>query len=284
VLHFGGITPTRGTKPAIALIPCGYEATTTFHAGTRLGPRRLLEASHEIELFDLETGCAPFDFGIVTLDEPEIRDNPEEMLDVLYDVIFPNYAEGCFPLLIGGEHTVAVAGARAACTAFPDLGVFQLDAHGDFRDSYRGNTLNHACVGRRFSELTSLVIAGVRSLSKEELASIERSADVTFHPAHELCSTGWHERVLSELPERVYLSVDLDVLDPSIMPGVGNPEPGGMTWRELTAFLDVLFCERVVVGADVCELCPIPGSVVSESVAARLVQRLCSLRVKAKTP
>jgi agmatinase len=284
VLPFGGLSPIEGAEPAIAIIPCGYEATTTFHSGTRFGPRRLLEASHEIELFDLEIGLAPFDFGIATLDEPEIQDNPEEMLDLLFDVIRQEHVERRFPLLIGGEHTIAVAGARAAHSMFSDLGILQLDAHSDFRDSYRGNKLNHACVGRRFTEITSVVLAGVRSASSDELASIGRNADATLYPAHDLPSPEWYERVLSQLPENVYLSLDLDVLDPSMMPGVGNPEPGGMTWAELTRFLALLFHERTVVGADVCELCPIPGNVVSESIAARLVQRLCSLRVKEMTP
>jgi agmatinase len=279
MLHFGGVSPAEGVNPRVAVIPCGYEATTTFHGGTRFGPRRLLEASHEIELLDLETGFSPFDFGIATLDELEIQDNPEEMLGLLHDVIRQQYVEERFPLLVGGEHTIAVAGARAAQAAFPDLGILQLDAHSDFRDSYRGNRLNHACVGRRFTEIAPVVLAGVRSASSDEIASINDEANVTLYPAHELYSSAWHERVLSQLPAKVYLSLDLDVLDPSIMPGVGNPEPGGMMWIELTRFLAVLFCERLVVGADVCELCPIPGNVVSESVAARLVQRLCSLRV-----
>lgn len=283
MLCFGGVSPAEGANPAVVIIPCGYEATTTFHSGTRFGPRRLLEASHEIELFDLDARLLPFDFGIATLDEPEIQDNPEEMLGLLYDIIHQEHVEGRFPLLIGGEHTIAVAGARAAHATFPDLGILQLDAHSDFRDSYRGNKLNHACVGRRFGEIAPVVLAGVRSMSNEELASIEHAADITLFPAHELRAPEWHGRVLSQLPENVYLSLDLDVLDPSTMPGVGNPEPGGMTWVELTGFLALLFRERTVVGADVCELCPIPGNVVSESVAARLVQRLCSLRVGAMT-
>ena len=283
MLQFGGVSPAEGVKPSVVIVPCGYEATTTFHGGTRFGPRRLLEASHEIELLDLEMGLSPFDFGIATLDELEIQDNPDEMLGRLFDAIRPQYVDGRFPMLIGGEHTIAVAGARAAQAAFPDLGILQLDAHSDFRDSYRGNSLNHACVGRRFAEIASVVLAGVRSASSDEVASINHTDNVTLCPAHELSSPTWHERVLSQLPAKVYLSLDLDVLDPSIMPGVGNPEPGGMTWIELTRFLAVLFRERLVVGADVCELCPVPGNVVSESVAARLVQRLCSLRVGVMT-
>jgi agmatinase len=116
-------------------------------------------------------------------------------------------------------------------------------------------------------------------MSDEELTAVGSSREVSLYPAHELDAPEWWTRVLQTLPENVYLSLDLDVLDPSIMPGVGNPEPGGLSWFELTRFLSTLFNERRIVGADVCELCPIPGNVVSESVAARLVQRLCSLRV-----
>lgn len=279
MLRFGGQSPPDGIDPTIAIVPCGYESTTTFYPGTRFGPRRLLEASEELELYDLEIGISPFDAGIVTVPEPEIRDDPGAMLDLLSGAISQELARNRFPLLIGGEHTIAIAGVRAALVRFPDLGVLQLDAHSDFRDTYRGNKLNHACVGRRFTEMAPLVMAGVRSVSEKEFACLRDSSKVKFFPMQRLRETGWSEEIISNLPQHVYLSIDLDVFDPSLVPGVGNPEPGGLAWVEMTHLLDQLFQERDIIGADVCELCPHQGNVVSESVAARLVQRVCSLHV-----
>lgn len=276
---FGGVDAPQSPDPRIAVVPCGYEGTTTFYAGTRFGPRRLLEASSEIELFDLEVGVAPFDIGIVTRPEIELLDRAEDMIASLQTHLIQELGGNRFPLLLGGEHTIAIAGATAAAERFKDLGIVQIDAHADFRDTYHGNKLNHACVGRRLAELAPLTQLGIRSMSRAEHVALKSRQDVTVFPAYSL-TADWPRKIVDALPETVYLSVDLDGLDPSLLPGVGNPEPGGITWNDLSLFLEVLFSHRQVVGADLCELCPQPGSPVSESVAARIALRICSLYAK----
>lgn len=280
MISFGGITLPEGAPVRVAVIPCGFEVSTTFYQGTRFGPRRLLEASTEIELFDLELGFSPWDGGILTLDEPPLFDSAAPTLEALETVVGEQVDHGLFPLVLGGEHTVAVAAARAVAARFPGVGFLQIDAHSDFRAEYHGNPLNHACVGRRLAELGPVVMAGIRSMSEEEWHELPHDSRISLFPAHTLRDQGWQKRVIAALPQTVYLTLDLDGLDPSIIPGVGTPEPGGIGWGEFIALLDLLFETRNVVGADICELRPIPGTPQSESTAARIAQRICGLYLR----
>ncbi|MBN1426194.1 agmatinase [Candidatus Fermentibacteria bacterium] len=277
---FGGITPAEGAPVRIAVIPCGFEVSTTFHQGTRFGPRRLLEASTEIELFDLELGFSPWDGGILTLEEPPLMDAAGPVIESLERLIGDQLDAGRFPLLLGGEHTIAVGGGRAVAARFPEVGFLQIDAHSDYRASYHGNPLNHACVGRRLSELGPVVMVGIRSVSEEEWRELPADPQIALFPAHALRTPGWQEQVVEALPPNVYLTLDLDGLDPSVVPGVGTPEPGGIGWNDLLTVLHVLFEKRQVVGADICELRPEPGTPRSESVAARIAQRICGLHLR----
>jgi agmatinase len=269
-----------GTPARITVVPCGFEVSTTFYQGTRFGPRRLLEASTEMELFDLELGFSPWDGGITTLEEPPLSDSAGPVVDALASVIGEQLDAGLFPLLLGGEHTVAVGGARAVAPRVPGVGFLHVDAHADYRFTYHDNPLNHACAARRLSELGPVVMAGIRSVSAEEWDELRASSDIAVFPAHELRERGWQARVVDALPPVVYLTLDLDGLDPSVIPGVGNPEPGGIGWNEFIILLHELFENRRVVGADICELRPIPGSPQSESAAARIAQRICGLHLR----
>lgn len=264
----------------MVVVPCGFEATTTFYPGTRFGPRRFLEASTEIELFDLEVECCPWDEGILTEEEPPLFDQASPTLEALEKVVRRHLDEGRFPLVVGGEHTVALGPARAVVSRYPAAGFLQIDAHADFRDSYRGNPLNHACVGRRLAELGTVVMVGVRSVSREEWEGLRHDHRVTVIPSHVLRCEGWQHRVVDLLPPTVHLSVDLDGLDPSVIPGVGTPEPGGLSWQDFMTLLKLLFEHRRVVGADICELRPEPGTPRSEAAAARIAQRIFSLHVR----
>ncbi len=280
MIPFGGVSPTEGAPIRVTVIPCGLDATTTFYPGTRFGPRRLLEASTEIELFDLELGFSPWEGGIHTREELPILDDVAWVVADLEGVVGEEVDAGRFPLVLGGEHTVAVGAARAVAARFGGVGFLQIDAHADYRDTYRGNPLNHACVGRRLAELGPVVMVGVRSMSAQECEDLGRASHVSLFPAHSLRAPGWQDTVVAVLPPTVYLTLDLDGLDPSVVPGVGTPEPGGIGWEGLTTLLDVLFRERRVVGADICELRPEPGTPRSESVAARIAQRICGLQVR----
>lgn len=280
MIPFGGVQGGADGPIRIAVIPCGFEVSTTFYQGTRFGPRRLLEASTEIELFDLELGFSPWDGGIITVDEPPLFDAAAPTLQALEAVVGEQIDRGRFPLVLGGEHTVAVAPARAVAARFPGVGFLQIDAHADYRAEYHGNPLNHACVGRRLAERGLVAMVGIRSVSEEEWRELPHDPRVRLFPACTLRDQGWQERIIAALPETVYLTLDLDGLDPSVVPGVGTPEPGGIAWGEFMTLLSLLFEERRVVGADLCELRPIPGTPQSESTGARIAQRICGLHLR----
>ncbi len=178
-----------------------------------------------------------------------------------------------FPVLIGGEHTVSLGMAQALKEEYPKLSFLQLDAHADLRDRYQGTSFSHACVGRRLSELGPLIQVGVRSLSAEENIFLKNGGVKSFfwHRISEL--SDWAEGVFQALSPEVYVTLDLDVLDPAVMPSVGTPEPGGLGWKTLTRFLQQLTQKKTVVGFDVVELTPIPGFIAPDFLAAKLIYR-----------
>ncbi|MDO9211160.1 MAG: agmatinase, partial [Deltaproteobacteria bacterium] len=178
-----------------------------------------------------------------------------------------------FPVLIGGEHTVTLGMARAIKEKYPKVSFLQLDAHADLRDCYEGTSFSHACVGRRLTELGPLVQVGLRSLTREERA-FQKKGGVTSFFWHLLSENpDWEERVCQDLSSEVYVTIDLDVLDPAIMPAVGTPEPGGFNWKTLTQLLRRIAREKTVVGFDVVELTPIPGLIAPDFLAAKLIYR-----------
>ena len=189
---------------------------------------------------------------------------------------------GSIPVLLGGEHSVTLGMVRALKARYPSLSVLQLDAHADLRDTYEGSPYNHACIGRRIAELCPLVQAGVRSLSIEEAGFLKSAggsggASVKTHYAVEILGAGGAAlaaRVAGELSDPVFVTIDIDVFDPSVMPSTGTPEPGGLGWYAVTALLKGVASKRNVVGFDLVELCPQPGNVAPDFMAARLVYKM----------
>jgi agmatinase len=178
-----------------------------------------------------------------------------------------------FPVLLGGEHSITLGAARVLKKKVPRVSFLQLDAHADLRESYEGTPFSHACIGRRLAELGPLAQVGIRSLTREESLYIKRGAVKTFfwHRLEEILR--WEEEVLASLAREVYVTIDLDVLDPAIMPATGTPEPGGLNWKALTGFLRRVAREKTVVGFDVVELTPIPGLIAPDFLAAKLIYR-----------
>ncbi len=261
------------------ILPIPYEATVTYGRGTREGPEAIIAASRQVELWDEEQDWDP-SAAITLATAPAISpeaSGPQAMLDKIRKTVQPWVSQGKFIAALGGEHTITVALVQAMQTRYPDLTVVALDAHADLRESYDGSKLSHACVMRRIYELgRPLVIMGVRSYSQEEYnllrvaprLKIFKNLDV-FH------REGWIEALdhLKAIPGPVYISIDLDALDPGIMPAVGTPEPGGLTYYHVLSVIETLASRGPVIGLDLVELAPIPGHRVSEFTAARLLYK-----------
>ncbi|MFZ5452061.1 MAG: agmatinase [Thermodesulfobacteriota bacterium] len=261
------------------VLPIPYEATTTYGAGTREGPEAILAASRQVELWDVENDWDPSQKIKLTTALPITPEasGPQAMLDKIRKTAQPWVSQGKLVLALGGEHTITVALAQAVQTKYPDVTVVALDAHADLRESYEGAKLSHACTLRRVYESgRPLTILGVRSYSKEEADLLWVAPRMKMFKALDLFHREGFQAALDHLqaiPGPVYLTIDLDVLDPGIMPGVGTPEPGGLTYHHVLSFIETLALRGPIVGLDLVELAPIPGNRVSEFTAARILYK-----------
>jgi agmatinase len=279
--EFLGVPPeARPKRPArAAVLPIPYDLTTSYQPGARRGPIAILEASTHLETFDEELGRETWEeVGIETLPAvvPDTA-GPAATLERIERVAREVVGGGRFLIGLGGEHSVTAPLVRAARSLHPRLGVLQLDAHADLRDSFEGSPHNHACVMRRILDGgVPVAQVGVRSFTAEERELIrERGICTVFAP--EACGEPvekWIPRVVSALPEEVYVTVDLDAFDPAVMPSTGTPEPGGLDWYRALAVLREVALARRIVGFDVVELAPIAGNVAPDFLAAKLVYRL----------
>jgi len=277
-LLFLGVRPSESqlSKARIAVIPAPFDQTTSYLPGTRFGPKAILEASRQVEFYDEELDLEPFRIGVATLAEIEVE--PADMeagLRRLEAVVAEVSAKGMIPLTLGGEHSLTLAPVGALRQRYPGLAVLQLDAHLDLRDAYQGTKLSHASVMRRVRELgVPTVAVGIRSVSREEADYVHAEGAPVFL-AREIRARGLDvSAILAALPNPVYITVDLDAFDPSEVPAVGTPEPGGLTWDEGLRLLRAVCERRQVVGCDIVELCPIPGQPASDFFAAKLANKL----------
>ncbi len=277
-LIFLGLNPSDSmiSKARVAVIPAPFDQTTSYLPGTRFGPQAILEASRQVELYDEELDREPFRIGVTTLSEIEVEPaDIEAGIRRLEAVVAESSAKGLLPLTLGGEHSLTLAPVGSLRERYPGLAVLQLDAHLDLRDSYQGTKLSHASVMRRIRELgVSTVAVGIRSVSREE-ADYVHSEEAPVFLAREIRARGLDvEAILAKLANPVYVTIDLDAFDPAYVPGVGTPEPGGLTWEEGLRLLRAVFERRQVVGCDIVELCPIPGQPASDFFAAKLASKL----------
>jgi agmatinase len=279
--HFLDIPAEVAADPSCpcAVLPVPYERTTTFGKGTAAGPDAILRASHETEDFDDELRV-PLDLKVQTLPVPHIGDAADEQaLSFIRAAAADVFAKQRFLLALGGEHTITSPLVAAATNVFEPLTVLCLDAHLDLRDTYQDSPRSHACALRRVRDQgVRTVHAGVRSSSAAEYAyACEHDVPVIW--ARDRGARDALARdVLRHLEDPVYISIDVDVFDPSLVPGTGTPEPGGLTWDQVTGLLRQVFRRCTVIGADIVELAPVPGSVVSEFVAAKLGQKLLTYK------
>ncbi len=260
----------------IAVLPIPYEVTTSYIPGTRLGPQAIIAASSQVELYDEELDAEPYEAGICTLNnlEPDLT-SPENMCRRIAQVAGWLVEQGKFPVALGGEHTVSLGMVQGLLPHYPNLSVLQLDAHADLRDEYQGSPYSHACVLRRIREIIPVVQqVGIRNLSRPE-ADFVKGNNLKLHYALKMVQdSGWIEQVIAQLSDPVYITLDLDVFDPGIMPAVGTPEPGGLGWYQVLALLRQVFQQRKVIGFDVVELAPLPGNAGPDFMAAKLIYKM----------
>ncbi len=266
-----------------AILPVPYEGSVTYGTGTAGGPAAVIQASTQVELFDEELQGEFFGAGVFTAGPVDCQSlSPEQVQEQICTAASKLLADGKFVLALGGEHSVSVALIKAATERWPDLSVLHLDAHADLRDSYQQSKYSHACVLRRVWDLSlPTVSVGIRSYSLQESRVLDNSSH-TLITARQIARTRsdrsaqerWTDQVLVGLSDNVYLSVDIDVFDPSQAPGTGTPEPGGLDWYEVTALLRRVGQTKQIISADIVEVIPQIAGHVTEFLAARLAYKI----------
>ncbi|WP_190808381.1 agmatinase [Flagellimonas sp. S3867] len=265
-------------KSKLVLIPAAYDGTSTWGKGADKGPEAFLEASENMELYDIETDSEVYREGIYLTETLDGFDSPENMVNTVHKEVKDFISRGKMVTMIGGEHSISIGAIRAFNEAYQGLTVLQIDAHADLRKEYNGSKYNHACALYEASQTTNLVQVGIRSMDRSEVSVMNR--DHVFF-AHEIMSDDyWMDNVLDLMTDNVYITFDLDALDPSILPSTGTPEPGGLFWYETLEFLKRIFDECNVVGFDIVELCPNEKEKSSDFLAAKLYYKMLSYKFK----
>src|SRR5688572_8073381 len=272
--EFGGTTPTTTDfeHARVVILPIPLDRTTSYVPGTRNGPHEILVATSHMELWDEETETDVHSVGIFTLPEMEFPfATMEEVMQEIRRVADEIVSRGKFPVVLGGEHSITAPVVAAVASKYPGLSVLQIDAHADLRESFMGTPFNHACAMRRVMEYARTTQVGIRSLSPEEAAVAPTLPTEIFYDFNMRQHDDWIDRIVDSLSETVYITIDVDGLDPAIMPATGTPEPGGLAWYELLALLRRVIDSRTVVGCDIVELCPMPGNIAPNFLCAKLV-------------
>lgn len=278
-------------KSKVVILPIPYEATVSYGGGTAKGPEAIISASHYVEFYDEETKREVYkELGIATLEPLKLSNlNSKEVLGLIYNTCSKLIEENKFIVSLGGEHTISQAIIASIANEYKNLSVLQIDAHSDLRFEYNGDKLSHACVMARVCEFLSpekIVQVGIRAQCREEAEFIKLNKVNTFY-AHEIrmgkynkLGKSWQETVLKKLSDYVYITFDVDGLDPSIMPSTGTPEPNGLYWDEVIELFKLIGKNKKVVGVDVVELAPIKGLHHPDLTAAKLVSKMINYFVK----
>jgi len=268
--------PSDAAAVRYVVLPVPYEGTVCCGTGTADGPAAILAASPHMERYDEQTSVHLDRCGILTASAVEPADEPAEQMRRVYDACRAQHEAGRFVLMLGGEHSITAPAVRAAIDVGGPVSVLQFDAHADLRNAYTGGTYSHASVMRRISELTdTFVQVGIRSYSAEEavqcpdaIGRLVTDRDVRADLDGSIAA------VLERLTDRVYVTCDMDAFEPGLAPGVGTPEPGGLTWFELTDILHAIARHKTIVAADIVETAPLPGQILTEFTAARLAGKI----------
>lgn len=273
---------TSFTDSRVVIIPAPYDSTSEYKCGSREGPQAIIDASQYLELYDYELGTEISRVGIYTLPEVQpLTSSPESMLERISAITSDLLKQNKLPVLLGGEHSLTIGAVKAFKNRYPDLSVLQLDAHADLRNEYMGTPYSHACVMRRVWETCPIVQAGIRSLSTDEYEFIKEHRLNVFFIETTMKGSSL-DRIIAALTQHVYITIDLDVLDPSVMSAVGTPEPGGLTWEDILELLRTIAAKKHIVGFDIVELCPNQGPTACSFLAAKLAYKLIGLSTQAK--
>ncbi|MFA4936725.1 MAG: agmatinase [Patescibacteria group bacterium] len=271
--NFGGLEPATWDKARVAVLPIPYESTTTYGGGTARGPSAIIDASRHMELWDIELGKDFSRLGFFTFPELEPdMSGPEQTMGRIQDAVAEIVKDEKWPLVLGGEHSITPAVVAAVQSKYKKLSVLQIDAHTDLRNEYQGTKYSHACAMRRVYDLNIPTAAvGIRSVSEEEtkfISNAKLASRIFYAPEIPV------DTVLKCLSDYVYITVDVDGFDSSIMPGTGTPEPGGLNWYQVIDLLRAVGKQKKIVGADIVELAPIPGQPAEDFLAAKLAYKI----------
>ena len=259
----------------VVILPAPYDGTTEWHSGTREGPQAIINASQYLELYDMELEQEIHKVGIHTLPSIQpVLNSPEEMIQRVYHIAQELIKQDKFVVMLGGEHSLSLGTVQAFKDKYNDLCVLQLDAHADLRNEYSGTKYSHACVMRRVFEHCPITQAGIRSLSLEEQQFLNQNNMRIFDSSELTSNTALSQQIVDSLGQNIYISIDMDIFDPSIMAAVGTPEPGGMQWTEVLNLLKLVTTYKHVVGFDLMELCPREGTASCAFLAAKLAYKL----------
>jgi len=278
VKNYAGITDefAQLETAKVVLIPVPYDGTSTWGKGADKGPEAFLEASENMELYDIETDTEVYQQGIHITQPITENSSPESMVKAVHKTTKEYIKRNKFVTLFGGEHSISIGSIRAFNECFDNLTVLHIDAHADLRESYDGTKYNHACAVHEASQTTNLVQVGIRSM--DEIEKTFMDTEKTFF-AHDMVNDDyWMDKVVEALTDNVFITFDLDAFDPSIMPSTGTPEPGGLLWYETLEFLKQVFEEKNVVGFDMVELCPSANGKSSDFLAAKLYYKMLSYK------
>lgn len=260
----------------VVLIPVPYDGTSTWGKGADKGPETFLEASENMELYDIETESEVYRQGIHLTEAITENTSPEAMVNAVHKTTKEYIKRNKFVTLFGGEHSISIGSIRAFNECFDNLTVLHIDAHADLRESYDGTAYNHACAVHEASQNTNLVQVGIRSMDAIEKTFMD--AEKTFFAHDMVTDEYWMDKVIEAMSDTVFITFDLDALDPSILPSTGTPEPGGLLWYETLDFLKQVFEEKNVVGFDIVELCPNKVDKSSDFLAAKLYYKMLSYK------
>lgn len=275
---FAGIPEefAQESSSQVVLIPVPYDGTSTYGKGADNGPEAIFDAAENMELYDIETDSEVYKKGVFIAPTVTEESSPEAMCDEVEKQFTKFINDGKFVTMLGGEHSVSIGAIQAMRKKHGDITVLQLDAHSDLRPEYHGSACNHACALHRASKETNLIQVGIRSMDTVELPFLQ--SDKLFTSYDIRSNEHWQTDVVSRLGEKVYITIDLDVFDPSIMPSTGTPEPGGLLWNETLDLLKMVFKQCEVIGFDIVELAPMEGMTAPDFMAAKLYYKLLSYK------
>jgi len=274
-MNFGGNEVVYGyDESEIVVLPVPYDETSTWMRGADKAPDAVFEASVNLEFYDIETASEVHLRGIHTLPPILEKESPDKLVETVYKKVKKLREDKKFPVIIGGNHTVPIGAFKAFSEEYQDITILQLDAHSDLRQAYEGSKFNHACAMARAKEYAPIVQVGIRSMSAEELQFVDN--DRIFYAYRLFNDKSLYKKAVEKLGKNVYVTIDLDVFDPSLIPATGTPEPGGPDYFDIMMFLRNVAANRNIVGFDIVELCPSEQNKTSDFIAAKIIYQLLS--------